>query len=182
MGSDVVNRDCCVSLAYVLFDERGQPVDSATPGEPLRYVHGYAQIVPGLERKLEGLPVGARIDDTFEPADAFGDFDEEGVFEVERSIFPADAELLVGDQFVAEGVAGEPIAMRVLEIDGDSIIVDTNHPLAGQRVRFEVEIAGIRAAEPTEIELAKKAKASFAMGRASRADLDKNGESDEQDR
>jgi len=151
MTSRAVAPDTLVTLSYTLFDEQGEAVDRATTTEPLKYVHGYAQIVPGLEKGLEGLCAGERRDIVVDAADAFGEHDDDGVFEVDKEDFPDSGDVVPGDEFVAQGPDGEPIAMRVVEVLPEAFLVDTNHPLAGQRVRFEVEVADVRPAEEEEI-------------------------------
>ena len=151
MGSLAIAPDTLVTLSYTLFDEQGEAVDRATKAEPLTYVHGYAQIVPGLEKGLEGLKAGERREIVVEPADAFGEHDDGGVFEVDKEDFPESGEVAPGDEFVAQGPDGEPIAMRVVEVLPEAFLVDTNHPLAGQTVRFEVEVSEVRAAAEEEI-------------------------------
>ena len=97
------------------------------------------------------MHAGDKREITVEAADAFGEHDEEGIFEVDKEDFPDAGEVTVGDEFVAQGPDGEPLAMRVVEIRAEGFLVDTNHPLAGKRVRFEVEVADVRAAEEAEI-------------------------------
>jgi FKBP-type peptidyl-prolyl cis-trans isomerase SlyD len=155
MNAPAIAPDTLVTLSYVLFDERGEAVDRVTADEPLTYVHGYAQLVPGLERQIEGLKPGDRGAFTVEADEAFGQREDDAVFEVERSDFPSTEEVAVGDEFMAEGADGEPIAMRVVELREEGILVDTNHPLAGQRVRFEVEVAAVRPATEEEIAAAQ---------------------------
>jgi FKBP-type peptidyl-prolyl cis-trans isomerase SlyD len=151
MQALAIAPDTVVSLSYVLFDERGEAVDRVGQAEPLTYVHGYAQLVPGLERQIEGLKPGDRGTFTVDAEEAFGGRDEEAIFEVDKTDFPDAGEVVAGDEFMAEGPDGEPIAMRVLEVRPDAFVVDTNHPLAGQRVRFEVEVNAVRAASDEEI-------------------------------
>jgi len=151
MNTLAIGPDTVVTLSYVLFDEQGEAVDRATAAEPLSYVHGYAQILPGLERALQGLHAGERRELVIKPEDAFGERDDEGVFEVDKTDFPDAGSVQVGDEFVAQSPDGDEIAMRVVEILSDGFRVDTNHPLAGQTVRFEVEVHGVRAASEEEI-------------------------------
>jgi FKBP-type peptidyl-prolyl cis-trans isomerase SlyD len=165
MEALAIAPDTVVTLSYALFDEHGELVDragirpdagsEAGEGEPLTYVHGYAQLVPGLERQIEGLKPGERGVFTVEADEAFGEHDDDAVFAVDRSDFPDASSVAVGDEFMAEGPDGEPIAMRVLEVHADAFVVDTNHPLAGQRVRFEVEVSAVRAAAEEEIAAAQ---------------------------
>ena len=151
MSTPSIGPDTVVTLSYVLFDEHGETVDLATEAEPLTYVHGYAQIVPGLEKGLEGLRAGERREILVEPEDAFGEHEDSGVFEVDKSDFPDAGDVEIGDEFVAQGPDGEPLALRVVEILADGFRVDTNHPLAGQTVRFEVHVSEVRAANEEEI-------------------------------
>ncbi|WP_437598029.1 peptidylprolyl isomerase [Sorangium sp. So ce590] len=151
MESLPIATDTVVTLSYVLFNQNGDAVDQASTAEPLVYVHGYAQIVPGLERALEGLRAGEQREITVEPADAFGEREDAGVFEVDKADFPEAGEVEVGDEFVAQGPDGEPVALRVVDILPDGFRVDTNHPLAGQKVRFQVQVSDVRAASEEEI-------------------------------
>lgn len=151
MSGLAIAPDTVVTLSFVLLDQRGEPVDRVTKEEPLTYVHGYAQIVPGLERQIEGLHAGDKGTFDVEADEAFGDRDEDAVFAVDRTDFPDADDVVVGDEFMAEGPDGEPIAMRVVEVREDALVVDTNHPLAGQKIRFEVEVASVREANEQEI-------------------------------
>jgi FKBP-type peptidyl-prolyl cis-trans isomerase SlyD len=150
-----IGPDTYVTLAYVLFNESGEAVEGATIEEPLTYVHGYAQIVPGLERGLLGCKAGERREITVSADEAFGERDEDGVFEVDKADFPDHAEVEPGDEFMAQGPDGEAIAMRVVEVLPEAFLVDTNHPLAGQNVRFQVEVADVRPATEEEIAAAQ---------------------------
>jgi FKBP-type peptidyl-prolyl cis-trans isomerase SlyD len=154
--SIAVGPDTFVTLSYVLFDERGEAVDRTAEDNPLTYVHGYAQIVPGLERGLEGLHAGEKRSIVVEPDEAFGQKDEDGIFQVEKEDFPNSDEVAPGDEFLAQGPDGEAMTMRVLEVRPDTFVVDTNHPLAGQRVRFEVEVNEVRQASEDEISQAQQ--------------------------
>lgn len=146
-----VATDSVVTVSYVMFDQRGEAVDEATKAEPLTYVHGYAQILPGLEKNLEGMKPGEKKSFEVDAADAFGDRDDEAVFEVDKAEFPERDKIEAGDEFEAEGPDGEPIQMRIVEVLPEAFLVDANHPLAGQKVRFEVEVAAVRAASEEEI-------------------------------
>lgn len=150
-----VGPDTFVTLSYVLFDERCEQVDRTSDESPLTYVHGYAQIVPGLERALEGLHAGEKRSIDVEADEAFGQRDDDGVFQVDKEDFPNSDEVEQGDEFLAQGPDGEPMTMRILEIRDDAFVVDTNHPLAGQRVRFDVEVRDVRQASDEEISQAQ---------------------------
>jgi FKBP-type peptidyl-prolyl cis-trans isomerase SlyD len=151
MSLTPIGPDTVVTITYVLFDAEGQAVERATAEEPLSFVHGYAQVVDGLEEGLVGCHAGDRRELTIAAEDAFGERDEDGIFEVDRSDLPNPEAVVVGDEFFAEGPDDDAIAMRVVEVRSDAVLVDTNHPLAGQRVRFEVEVVAVRAATEEEI-------------------------------
>jgi FKBP-type peptidyl-prolyl cis-trans isomerase SlyD len=146
-----IGPDTCVTLSYTLFDEHDEPVDRATASEPLTYIHGYAQIVPGLEKRLEGLHAGDRKTFVLPAEEAFGERDAEAILAVDKADFPESGTVSAGDEFMAKGPDGEPLAMRVIEVQDDLFVVDVNHPLAGQQVRFEVEVSSVRPASEEEI-------------------------------
>jgi FKBP-type peptidyl-prolyl cis-trans isomerase SlyD len=152
-----VGPDTFVTLAYTLYDEDGDVLDRTDDEEPLSYLHGYGQIVPGLERGLEGMSKGELRSVVVPAVDGYGEYDPEAVFEVERSDFPRPNEIAVGDEFVAESDDGQGIALTVLEVNGDACVVDTNHPLAGENLRFEVTVLEVRPATDGEIRKAEQA-------------------------
>jgi FKBP-type peptidyl-prolyl cis-trans isomerase SlyD len=146
-----------VRLRVVVCDAEGAPVQEE-PSE-IAFVFGYAALLPALEGALEGTPRGAHKSVTLKPEDAFGKRDPKAVLEVLRDEFPDD--VAEGDVFDAEeedepGSTG-PVLLRVLEVTPDSVILDRNHPLAGQKVRFDVEVLEVRPAETAEISAAEAA-------------------------
>lgn len=153
--STPIGPDTVVSLAYELFDESGEVADRATVSDPLEYIVGYAQIVPGLEEALMGVAVGEKRSVKLTAEQGFGPRDEAGLLEVERADFPDHESVVRGDEFMAEAGDGGTIAMRVVDILPEAFIVDTNHPLAGQELRFEVEVLSVREATDDELEEAQ---------------------------
>ncbi|HEX8791552.1 MAG TPA: peptidylprolyl isomerase [Polyangiaceae bacterium] len=142
-----------VLIDYELRDEDGDVIDQSEGegGEPIRYVHGYGMLVPGLEAALAGLSAGEERD-VVVPAEAgYGERDEELVMEVDRADFPHPERIDVGDEFVAESPDGDEIAMNVLEVRKDTVIVDANHPLAGMTLRYHVKVREVREATAEEI-------------------------------
>jgi FKBP-type peptidyl-prolyl cis-trans isomerase SlyD len=144
------------TIDYELRDEDGDLLDASEgpDGEPLRYVHGYGMIVPGLEAGLTGLRVGEERDIVV-PADAgYGEYDEELVLEMDRGDLPDPGAVAVGDEFIAESPDGDEVAMSVVEVHDDSVVVDANHPLAGMTLRSRVKVRELREATAEEIERA----------------------------
>jgi FKBP-type peptidyl-prolyl cis-trans isomerase SlyD len=157
-----VGPDTFVTLAYTLYGEDGEVIDQTDDEEPLSYLHGYGQLVPGLERGVEGMSKGDRRSVVVKAKDAYGEYDPEAVYEVDKSEFPRPAEIAVGDEFVAESDDGDDVALSVVEVHEDTCLVDTNHPLAGEDLRFEVTILDVRAATDGEIRKAEEALAPDA--------------------
>ena len=141
-----------VSIHYKLTDGSGNEIDSSSGGEPLAYLHGADNIVPGLERELTGKSVGDRVQVTVAPEDGYGPFQEELVQRLEREVFQGVDEIEPGMQFEAESPDGHPQVVTVKAVSDDEVTVDANHPLAGVTLNFDVTVESIR--EATEEELA----------------------------
>jgi FKBP-type peptidyl-prolyl cis-trans isomerase SlyD len=143
-----------------VFDAEGEALDP----EPtlVGCVFGYGALLPALEQALGGKPVGARCSIELPPAEAFGERDPELCLLVERDDFPAN--VAAGDHFEAEQADGTPIVLSVLEVSETGVVLDLNHPLAGQRVRFEVDVLEARPATTAELALAEAALADEPEG------------------
>jgi FKBP-type peptidyl-prolyl cis-trans isomerase SlyD len=141
-----------VTLEYVLKNRTGEVLDSSDGGEPLAYLHGAQQIVPGLERALEGLQAGDVRDVVVAAEDGYGEHDPSGVFAVPRSAFPSEMKLTVGDSFLGEDEEGHAVPVRLVEVRDDSVVVDANHPLAGEELHFHVSVREVRDATAEELE------------------------------
>lgn len=138
-------------LRYTVRDAEGE----ALAGEPAEMgcVFGFGSLLPPLEQALEGLQAGDRRSVTLSPKDAFGDRDPKAFVEFDRSEFPEGVS--AGDRFEAEQADGTPMSLQVLEVDDERVVVDLNHPLAGQSVRFDIEVLEARPATADEIRLAE---------------------------
>ena len=143
--TDVISSGQRVSLQYRLTLDDGTVVEDAMEAEPLVYVHGTGQMVPGLEKQLEGKGVGEECRLEVEAADAYGEYDPTAEQAVPRSQFPADADIRPGMSFQAEGPRGV-VDVRVLKLNGDEVVITTNHPLAGHRLTFDVRVVDVRKA------------------------------------
>jgi FKBP-type peptidyl-prolyl cis-trans isomerase SlyD len=141
---------------YVLEDELGEVLDDSTAddGQPLRYVHGYGMLVPGLEKRLEGLDDGARAEVVVPPEEAYGLHDDELVYAVDRELAPAACE---GDEIVLENEEGDERVTHVVEVGPEEVILDGNHPLAGLTLRYRLVVRAVRSATEDEIERAATA-------------------------
>jgi FKBP-type peptidyl-prolyl cis-trans isomerase SlyD len=137
-----------VRVRYRAFDEDGEAVEDLA--SELAYVHGFGALLPRLEAALEGQRVGGARSVSLSAGEAFGRRRKEAVIEFSPEDFPDD--VAAGDRFDADSQDGKVVVLRVLEVRPDAVVVDTNHPLAGQRVRFELEVLEVCLA--TEAELA----------------------------
>jgi len=131
-----------VSLEYTLRDAGGEVLDSNKGREPLTYVQGEQQIVPGLEKALAGMHPGEEKQVVVAPADGYGDVDPGAMAEVPKAMIPADA-LHVGTELVARNREGATRLVRIKEIKDETVIVDLNHPLAGRTLHFHVKVVGV---------------------------------------
>ena len=139
-----------VSMHYTLTSDAGEVIDSSSGGDALVYMQGHGNLIPGLERELEGKRAGDKLKVRIAPADGYGELDESLVQEVPRSAFGGVAEIEVGMQFQAQSNHG-PHSVTITKVVGDTVTVDGNHPLAGQHLNFEVEITNVRAATEEEL-------------------------------
>lgn len=139
-----------VSLHYTLTDDHGMLLDSSRGREPFAYLHGHGNIIRGLETALEGSEAGFLSNIKVPPGDGYGDYNPEAVFEVPRGQFPPDEDIRVGMQVQGEGEHGV-LSFTVVEVNGQGVVLDANHPMAGKNLNFDVEVLGVR--EATEQEL-----------------------------
>lgn len=138
-----------VSLTYELRDSDGNVLEASA--DPVSYLHGgYDGIFPRVEEELHGKKVGDSLVLTLEPVDAFGDYDEELVQIEPVSAFPTD-QLEVGMQFEGEDPTGDVVLYTVTDIGDGKVVVDGNHPWAGERVNFKCTVTNIRPATKEEI-------------------------------
>ena len=150
--SQTISKDMVVSLHYSLSLDGGEEVDHTTPNEPLMYLHGHENILPALEKKLSGHKVGKKLKVVIPAEEAYGLYDESGVYSMDRSLFPADFELEVGMLLDLKDDNGEEMDAFVESITDDEVILDNNHPLAGETLHFAVEVLDIRPATAEEID------------------------------
>jgi FKBP-type peptidyl-prolyl cis-trans isomerase SlyD len=140
-----------VSIDYTLTNDAGEVIDSSAGGAPLVYLQGAGNIIDGLEKALLGKQAGDELDVSVEPEDAYGEYSAELVATLNRSMFEGVDELEVGMQFHASGPDGSMQIVTIRDLDGDDVIVDGNHPLAGQRLNFKVKVIEVRDASEEEV-------------------------------
>ncbi len=146
-----IKNNSVVSIHYTLKNEKGEVLDSSEGNQPLKYLQGSGQIITGLEDTLAGKAAGAKLTVVVEPEDAYGPRNDEAVQEVPKAAFDGIEELKVGMQLEAQTDHG-PVPIVVTDVGEETVTVDGNHPLAGERLHFDVEIEEVRAATEEEIE------------------------------
>ncbi|HGF4937057.1 TPA: peptidylprolyl isomerase [Vibrio parahaemolyticus] len=146
-----IEKNVVASLAYKVMLEDGVVVDQSTSEAPLDYLHGHNNLITGLEKELEGKVAGDKFSVTVAPEDAYGEHNDALVQRVPADVFQGVEQIEVGMRFLADTDQG-PIPVEVTEVDGDEVVVDGNHMLAGQTLTFEVEVMATREATAEEIE------------------------------
>jgi FKBP-type peptidyl-prolyl cis-trans isomerase SlyD len=138
-------------LAYTLKSETGEVLDSSTADDPLAYLHGADNIVPGLEAALAGKTVGFTGKVSVKPEDGYGERVDIPLQKVPRSAFPPGMEIAAGMQFFVQGPNDEHAPIWIAKVDGDHVFIDQQHPLAGKTLHFEVEVLAVRKATANEL-------------------------------
>jgi FKBP-type peptidyl-prolyl cis-trans isomerase SlyD len=146
-----ISSNSVVSMHYTLTNPTGEVLDSSQGKDPLAYLHGHGNIIPGLEKQLEGKVAGDKLVAEVPAAEAYGEPSDDLIVEASRKQFPDDVDLQPGMRFQAQTPQGPRIA-QIKSIKGEMITVDTNHPLAGVDLKFDVEILEVREASKEEIE------------------------------
>ena len=146
-----ISDKCVVAFHYKLTNSDGEQLDSSDGQDPLKYFHGASNIVPGLEKELEGRKAGDALKVEVQPDEGYGQVNPEMVQKVPRSAFDGAPEIKLGMQFRAQGPGGEAQLITVKEVSEEEITVDGNHPLAGQVLHFDVTIEDVREASEEEL-------------------------------
>lgn len=147
----LIGDNSVVSMHYTLTNASGEVLDSSDGGEPLTYLHGAGNIIPGLENALVGKVAGDSLKVEVPPAEGYGEIHQELMQVVPREAFQGVEQLEPGMAFQAQGQDGSTRQIVVREINGDEITVDGNHPLAGVDLHFDVQVVEVRQASEEEV-------------------------------
>jgi FKBP-type peptidyl-prolyl cis-trans isomerase SlyD len=150
MDKETVQNDMVVSMEYSLHVDK-EEIDSSKGQDPLEFLAGHGNIISGLEREMIGMKVGESKDVVIAPPDGYGEFDEEAFLDVPRGEFPNDMPVEEGLELTVKDDSGQSRYARVENIDGDTVRLNFNHPLAGDELHFNVKVVGLR--EPTDEEM-----------------------------
>jgi len=147
-----ITRHTVAAIDYTLTDASGQVIDSSEGEEPLSYLHGVGNLIPGLEEALEGASPGDTLQVSVPPTKAYGEHDADLVQPIPIAAFDGVGQVEAGMRFQVADDQGQPRTFTVFSVEDDQVLVDANHPLAGQTLNFSVNIVSVREATAEEID------------------------------
>jgi FKBP-type peptidyl-prolyl cis-trans isomerase SlyD len=150
MSKDSVQNGVVVSMEYTLKID-GEVIDSSEGHDPLEFLTGYGNIIPGLENEMIGMKVGDSKDVVVAPADGYGEYDENAFMDVPKGQFPKDMPVEEGLELTVRDDSGQGRYARIESVEGETVRLNFNHPLAGDELHFNVKVVSLR--EPTAEEL-----------------------------
>lgn len=147
----VIQEGTVILMSYSITDRDGRIVEARTPENPIQVLVGHGQILNALEKKIIGETEGFKGGFFFSAKEAHGEYKKELVMEMAKSKFPKDVEVKKGMKFESQGPNGEVVPLHVIDVKGDKVLIDGNHPLAGEDLTFDVNILEVRPAAKEEI-------------------------------
>ena len=147
-----VKKDKVVEMHYTLKNDAGDVIDSSKDKEPMPFIQGHGNIIPGLESALEGMKIGESCDVSVKPEEGYGAYNSEAVQEIQKSALQGIDNLEVGMQLQSQDEKGNPFIVHIKSINEDTVTIDANHPLAGETLHFSVSIENVREASKEELE------------------------------
>ena len=146
-----IGKNKVAIIEYTLKNNEGEILDTSEGNDPMAYIQGIGNLLPGLEEALEGKGVGDTIAVSLPPEKGYGILDAELVQVVEKNVFDDVDDLQVGMQFQAQSEDGMEV-IWVTDIEGDEVTIDGNHPLAGETLNFQVKVIEVREASAEELD------------------------------
>ncbi len=150
--SVMIGKNSVVSVNYKLTDDAGKVLDSSDGSKPMVYLHGAGNIIPGLEKALVGKAEGDALKVRIEPAEAYGELIPDGIKTIEKAAFEGVETVEAGMVFEAKAPDGAMQEIVVVKVDGDAVTIDTNHPLAGVALNFDIKVVSVREATKEELD------------------------------
>jgi len=147
-----VQKDKVVEMHYTLKNDNGDVIDSSDGKDPMLFIQGHGNIIRGLEKALEGMKVGETCAVSVDPEDAYGIHHAEGIQEVPKKALEGIGDLEIGMQIQSQDDNGNVFVVHVKAINDETITIDANHPLAGEKLHFDVSINKVRDATKEELE------------------------------
>jgi FKBP-type peptidyl-prolyl cis-trans isomerase SlyD len=147
-----VSQDTLTTFDYTLKDDAGEVIDSSQEHSPLSYLHGHGELIPGLEKALEGKESGQSFAVSLSPEQGYGPYQDHLIFEIPKERFQDPGQLQPGLQIRLRDNHGQHLIAKITEVRDNEVIVDGNHPLAGANLHFDITIKEIRKATEEEIQ------------------------------
>jgi FKBP-type peptidyl-prolyl cis-trans isomerase SlyD len=147
---DLVTKDVVVSMAYELSVD-GKIEEAYNDSDPIVFIYGHENIIPGLENQIRDMKIGDNKDITVPAADAYGEVVEEAIIDVPREQFPANIPLQIGTILEVKDEQGNPMTAHISAVTDELITLDFNHPMAGKTLNFKIKIIDLRAGKAEEI-------------------------------
>ena len=145
-----IQKNHVVSIDYTLKNDEGVVIDTSSGGSPLAYLHGSGALIPGMEKALEGKSEGDDFTISISPADGYGDRDDNLIHKVKRKELAHLPDLALGMELEVE-TDNAPLILTIIDINDEEVVLDGNHPMAGQNLNFEIQIREVREATADEI-------------------------------
>jgi FKBP-type peptidyl-prolyl cis-trans isomerase SlyD len=147
-----VKKDKVVEMHYTLKNNAGDVIDSSKGKEPMPFIQGHGNIIPGLESALEGMKIGESCDVSVKPEDGYGEHHLEAIQEIPMEALQGIDNLEVGMELQSQDEQGNPFIVHIKSINEDTVTIDANHPLAGETLHFSVSIENVREATKDELD------------------------------
>ena len=148
---DTVENDLVVAIDYSLRVD-GEIIDESSEQEPLEYLQGHQNIIPGLEREMLGMKIGESKEVEVSPEEGYGKADPEAMMEVPKNQFPDHIPAEVGTELQVENENGDPVYARIDKVENNIVTLNFNHPLAGKKLHFTVKVLALREPNPEELD------------------------------
>ena len=146
-----IEKNKVVSIDYKLTNNKNETVDTSEGREPLSYLHGHGNLIPGLEKALDGKISGDKLTVSIPPEEGYGLRDDSKRIDIPREVFKGVDEVKPGMQFQARNKEGAVELLTVVAVADDKVTIDANHPLAGETLNFDVTVRDIREATAEEL-------------------------------
>lgn len=147
-----IGQNKVVTMNYTLKDNQGNVIQTTEKKEPFQFLSGNKQILPKLEQEIDNMIIGSKKNVKIPANEAYGEYSEQAVQQVDKKNFPNDVELKAGMEFVANSPEGQQMPFVVKEVKDKEVTIDFNHPLAGKDLEFDVELVDVRDASLEELQ------------------------------
>jgi len=138
-----VKKDAVVEMHYTLKNNAGEVIDTSAGKEPMPFIQGHGNVIPGLESALEGMKIGESCDVSVEPEEGYGVHHPEAIQEIPKEALKGIDNLEIGMELQSQDEQGNPFVVHVKTINEDTVTIDANHPLAGETLHFNISIENV---------------------------------------